>query len=1308
MKKVLLLALCCLFGLQAMAQADVSFTLSGLETDDHVSVTLSSTAYLATMDVTADGDYTFNSVPAGTHYLKVEAVGYNVPDSKAVKVNEDGTIDPATGISLVVTKMTDENSWAHSWHEDGSVSGYTTTSYINKPAEIVYLGKKIVPADVPSQSILQTDYHIVLSDDGEHWTQEYAYRLLETMKMFPEGIVGNDTLVIQLTADHIADDLTVEAVTGGKQVTLATDAFAYANPFLVTLDGVRGRFFSKRLHHAIVNLLTDYGNNLSKANQILLKRFGCTTTVYNYETLTAATTQETAESFQKFHPQELVQIINMFEEMPEGFHQVTNLKYLVRRLDGHQHPTHPQAAAVTWTQPNGYIEFMEDAFNMESTFEMQRLILHEKTHMLWEYTFSDELKNDWTELGGWYEDPNAPSGWSTTKTTEFVTQYAHDVTPNEDMAESVAYYIKDPDKLMSRSLPKYEFIRDRIMHGTRYISKIRDDLTFEVLNLFPDYDYPGKIKSLDISVTGAPEEDKYVSIKISLNHVEGLEDGAKDAFVRITSPEYIAADGTKKTQKYDVWLGSGGRDPYNLTGGFYLSKYSKSGYWTAGTIKVNDLQGNQRFEGENDFVWNMYVNNPLEELGPPVYESGSLQYNLTDTIVDGHEAQNLEVVYKCFAAAGMERVLAGLNSSAGTYTHQEYGTYDPQTNEAHINFLITEFYPTADYWVSFIYMGDNARATTTVQFSSASYHEPVQKIHIETAAPDTTPAELDLNRIFVYAEPVNKVAPDGETKVTINYYVRDDKSGLGHVYYTLRDPQGINHSEYHIHRNFYTDYFNGDPTVWERYTINIVLPKGSAPGIWGLSEMTLTDKALNQKKYSFVETLIFEPDDSQEDYVLFADLSDEDVLRFDLSALNDDMTGYSYVYRVISEETGQEISGTIDANGETANSRVRRAAAANSGYDVDVTDLPAGQLVVIIQVKDADGKVVAVRSKSVTKYPTYQLKLELAEGWNWISTNLRNENLQGSTQFISPIADQVQRLLSDTQELVNDDIYGLIGNLAELAPQNGYRIKVSEDVSHTWAGKTFAPAEVPITLYKGWNWIGFVPTEEMSVEDAMASLTPAEDDRIISHNEGFSTYSNGKWMGTLTLKPGQSYQYHAGANATFTYPDNAVAASRMMHTPAANNEDTPWPVNAHQYPDNTTIIASLLVDDMSVTDGYTIGAFCGEECRGVAQWVNGLLFITVHGTISNDETITFMASDGIDMLPIQEQLHFEGQALGSVSAPMLLHVDTTITGISDREWAADTRDNDAYSLTGQKVSTLRRGGIYIVGGKKVAIYSTSR
>ena len=200
----------------------------------------------------------------------------------------------------------------------------------------------------------------------------------------------------------------------------------------------------------------------------------------------------------------------MFEELPEGFHKQDGLKYMVRRINGQDHPKYKTAAAIAWTGNSDYlsdndeinnskmfvIEWMEKAFNNGNIGDLHRLILHEKAHFLWEYTFDDKLKNDWSEIGGWFKDPSSPSGWSTSNTSEFVSAYAHLKNPNEDMAESIAFYITNPDKLLNVSVKKYEFIRDRVMHGTRYVALIREDLTFTVYNLFPDYTFPEKLLAL--------------------------------------------------------------------------------------------------------------------------------------------------------------------------------------------------------------------------------------------------------------------------------------------------------------------------------------------------------------------------------------------------------------------------------------------------------------------------------------------------------------------------------------------------------------------------------------------------------------------------------------------------------------------------------------------------------------------------------------------------------------------------------------------------------------------------------------------
>ena len=183
---------------------------------------------------------------------------------------------------------------------------------------------------------------------------------------------------------------------------------------------------------------------------ILRERYAVSTRIGDYTELTRHTTQEHAGRFQDFKDEELIAIASMFEEFPSGMHKTPGLKYLVRRLDGTPNPVKPEAIGIAWIGAE-YVEFMEGAFHRDSIHDIYRTILHEKAHFLWAYLFDDQLKQDWIEVGGWYENPNDKDGWSTTREVEFVSAYAYGANPDEDMAESISFYITNPDKLLFRA-----------------------------------------------------------------------------------------------------------------------------------------------------------------------------------------------------------------------------------------------------------------------------------------------------------------------------------------------------------------------------------------------------------------------------------------------------------------------------------------------------------------------------------------------------------------------------------------------------------------------------------------------------------------------------------------------------------------------------------------------------------------------------------------------------------------------------------------------------------------------------------------
>ena len=758
--------------------------------------------------------------------------------------------------------------FTYTWKTDTTYEGVDKATLV-QPLQVMFLNQPIQIVPHSASLRLMQQYSVLL---GTEWNDGHAYRLLQTFESIPQ--LSNDpykeTLEVpsslwQLTDQHIQNDIEIRIQDGQKIVTLSREAFTYADPLLAEIEGVRGRFFSKRLHHAIVRYVTDGGRDRDALKQILEKRYGVSIDVPDYTELTQNTTKEHAGRFGEFKNEELIALVSMLEEYPQGMLSTPGLKYLVRRLDGTPHPINPSAPAIAWVT-EGYIEFMESAFKGQGLDYIHRLILHEKAHFFWAHLFDDKLKQDWIELGGWYVNLDDTDGWSTTKQTEFVSAYAHGKNPNEDMAETISYYIVNPDKLRSRSPAKYEFIRDRVMHGTRYISRIREDLTFQVYNLYPDVVYPGRIIRVDIQVAGEPEEDKDLTIELEL-HRDSDFDNAQASLLRIHS-----AKGTF----FDIWLhpvsanGQRMNTGHILRGHKTLSKHAAYGYWGPDQITLKDAQGNERHESQVDFGWKLYLNNPLADYEPPEYIKNTMQLSLSPGTAEGRTLQILTARWRLFEEIGVRTISAQLNdANAETYSRhsEEYGKYDPQTGEASVELKIPNYFPGGTYKLNFIKMKDIALNAQGVYFTDPGHllrdedvviDEVPATIAVQTTNPDDTPPVLDLNQITIQAEPTNPEAPNGETQVDIAFKIKDNISGYSSTDMYLRDPNGVKHHFRHYDSDFYKVYFTRDPAVYHTYHKTIILPVGSIPGTWGLAEMKVWDKAQNILRADFTEIIRFE------------------------------------------------------------------------------------------------------------------------------------------------------------------------------------------------------------------------------------------------------------------------------------------------------------------------------------------------------------------------------------------------------------------------------------------------------------------
>ena len=317
----------------------------------------------------------------------------------------------------------------------------------------------------------------------------------------------------------------------------------------------------------------------------------------------------------------------------------------------------------------------------------------------------------------------------------------------------------------------------------------------------------------------------------------------------------------------------------------------------------------------------------------------------------------------------------------------------------------------------------------------------------------------------------------------------------------------------------------------------------------------------------------------------------------------------------------------------------------------------------------------AVKSDSYqVKLSDYMdLELDLKTGWNWISSNLTEPTHQDAKQFIQPFEDAVSEFKSQTQGLYHDSQYGLVGNLKTIDPASGYKLKVTEDVNHIWSGNGASPETTAIHLKKGWNWIGYVPISTNGLEEALSPMEPAEED-IIKNMDNFAVYTGGEWVGTLTtMKPGEGYLFKSDKDVTFNYPMTRVfpviEETSQAKSMASANASAPWQYEVHSYPDNMTLIGKLYANDIPMIEGsFTIGAFSGDECRGIGQYIKGYIFMTIHGTASEIETLSFKAYEKVSghVFDAEESLSFNGNHIGSMQNPFIFNIygATEITDVA--------------------------------------------
>ncbi len=277
-----------------------------------------------------------------------------------------------------------------------------------------------------------------------------------------------------------------------------------------------------------------------------------------------------------------------------------------------------------------------------------------------------------------------------------------------------------------------------------------------------------------------------------------------------------------------------------------------------------DKVGNERFQRGDDFGWKLYLDNFLEDWTPPEYVAGTARRGLGREAVEGRVVQSIEASWEVSENNSMREhrpCYASVNDEVPTtYRLEEYGDFRPAGKLCTVVFLMPDYMPSSRYSLNRINMVDQGGNWNGATFTEEARDEAPQRIRVRTTNPDIEPPELDLNRMSVDAEPTNPEQPNGETIVTLSFRIRDSISGYTHGSIQFLDPQGVTHQvwAYDDEKGFV--FPPSDPTRWKEYTVVHVLPPGSAPGTWGVSDMALYDRVHNFVHHDFTEVIHFTVD----------------------------------------------------------------------------------------------------------------------------------------------------------------------------------------------------------------------------------------------------------------------------------------------------------------------------------------------------------------------------------------------------------------------------------------------------------------
>ncbi len=293
---------------------------------------------------------------------------------------------------------------------------------------------------------------------------------------------------------------------------------------------------------------------------------------------------------------------------------------------------------------------------------------------------------------------------------------------------------------------------------------------------------------------------------------------------------------------------------------------------------------------------------------------------------------------------------------------------------------------------------------------------------------------------------------------------------------------------------------------------------------------------------------------------------------------------------------------------------------------------------------------------------TTEQTIALRQGWNMVSSRIRPED---------PAMSSVYENLLDVMVLTKAEDGRLFSprydatSLDTWSATEGYQVYVTSDTALTITGKPLA-TDAALPLEKGWNYVSYLPSEKMPVEDAFAAL---DDVLVIVKDYAGNAYIPGQTNEIEEVRPTQGYEVYVTQDDTLRYPSSSESSS-------PSQQPTRKAAGAPRGRPNT---ATLLLDASALPEDTPISVEANGRTVGTGRARDGTVAITVRGTdrfVSNETPTT---EDGTS-LTLTTETDGERSPLQVTDPQDLLtgrSADTPLTYTEDAVYAATVAPEQA-------------------------------